>query len=204
MSNEDYTLLFGAITALATLAVPIVVAVMAGRFNRQLKRWEASQWRNQELIKKRLEYYDSVVPSINEMMCYFTFIGPWKEFTPPEVIRRKRELDRDFYCAAPLFGDDVQSAYHDFVGLCFVTYGAWGADARLRTGFGRRKEAMGVEWRDEWEPMFAYAPPHPIPVGEILAIKRAYNRLISAFATDIELHAPQRKHVSEDAQDNAY
>jgi len=40
MSNEDYVLLFQAITALATLAVPIVVAVMAGRFNRQLKRQE--------------------------------------------------------------------------------------------------------------------------------------------------------------------
>src|SRR5262245_64621297 len=114
---------------------------MAGRFNDQLKKWEANQWRNQELIKARLEYYKVLVPKWNDLMCYFTFIGSCKDLAPPQVIEFKRTLDREFYCAAPLFSDGVLTAYNEFMGACFETFGSWGSNARLRTGFGRRREA---------------------------------------------------------------
>lgn len=38
------------VRTVAAVAVPIVVAVVGYRLNRRLKIWEASQWRNQELI----------------------------------------------------------------------------------------------------------------------------------------------------------
>src|SRR5215471_17490309 len=111
MTSDQMSIVFAAMTALGPLAVPIVVAIMAQRFNGEFRKWEASQWRNQELIKARLGYYGQLIPMLNDLMCYFTYIGTWKEPTPPQVITIKRKLDRDFYCAAPLFSEPVSAAY---------------------------------------------------------------------------------------------
>ena len=81
----DLATLAATVTALGTLAVPVVVAVMAARFNGQLKRSEANQWRNQELIKARLEYYRQLVPKLNDLLCFFDYIGAWQELTPPAL-----------------------------------------------------------------------------------------------------------------------
>lgn len=203
MTASDYPLVLDTITALATLAVPIVVAVMAGRFNTQLKKWEASQWRNQELIKARLEYYRELVPRLNDLMCYLTFIGSWKEHTPTAVVQSKRVLDRTFYCAAPLFSAEVQEAYSAFMADCFEIYGAWGDDARLRTGFGRRREVAGAAWDESWEKLFSYPIAQPIPPESIAGIRNSYNRLISAFARDVELNAPRDGYVHDHTHTDA-
>jgi hypothetical protein len=204
MVNIDYNLVTQVVTAVATLAVPVVVAVMANRFNNQLKKWEANQWRNQELIKARLEYYKEIVPQLNDLMCYLTFIGRWKEITPPAAIEAKRTLDRAFYCAAPLFGEDVLVAYEKFMGNCFVPYGEWGTDARLRTGFGRRQEAAGAGWSPGWNEFFTYPIGAEIPDAEIVAIRGSYDAVIHAFARDIELNVPRDRYVNADVPSNAH
>lgn len=204
MTDIEVSMLFAAVTALGTLAVPIVVAVMAGRFNNQLKKWEANQWRNQELIKARLEYYKELVPKLNDMMCYFTFVGTWKAFTPPGIIELKRKLDREFYCAAPLFSEHVAEAYRAFMGTCFETFGAWGQDARLRTGLGRRRQAAGASWDPAWDGMFAYAADQAILEADLVAIRDTYNALLAHFARDIELQASRDRYVTADVTANAH
>jgi hypothetical protein len=203
VADIDYILVAETITAAATLAVPVVLAVMANRFNNQLKKWEANQWRNQELIKARLEYYRELVPQLNDLMCYLTFIGAWKEITPPAAIVAKRTLDRAFYCAAPLFGEDVLQAYEKFMGNCFATYGDWGADAHLRTGFGRRRDAAGAAWDSAWNEFFTYPLGAEIPTAEIVEIRKSYDALIAAFARDIELNVPRDRYVSADVTELA-
>ena len=52
-------------------------------------------------------------------MCFMTFIGSWRDLPPPRVVHLKRELDREFHCAHPLFSDPVKPAYDAFMDLCF-------------------------------------------------------------------------------------
>lgn len=85
------------VQAVSAVSVPIVVAVIGYKLNQRLKLYEASQWRNQELIKARLQYFDQLAPMLNDLMCYLTFVGRWKELTPPDVIALKRDIDRLFY-----------------------------------------------------------------------------------------------------------
>ncbi|GIH04347.1 hypothetical protein Rhe02_24140 [Rhizocola hellebori] len=194
MPGLDYSLLFEATTAIATLAVPIIVAIMAHRFSNRLKAWEASQWRNQELIKARLEYYRQLVPKLNDLMCYLTFIGSWKEFTPPAMVGSKRELDREFFCAAPLFDDDVYEAYNQFMSQCFVTHGGWGTDAQLRTSY-RGRRSVASQWNPAWEGLFAYQADQTIPKGELEKTLARYNALIAAFARNIDLSNTHDRYV---------
>lgn len=196
MAEVNWTVIAELVTAAATLAVPVVVAVMAHRFNNQVKRWEANQWRNQELIKARLEYYRELVPQLNDLMCYLTFIGRWKEMTPVEVIAIKRALDRSFHCAAPLFTDDVLKRYDVFMKACFEIFGGMGTSARLRTTFSPRQQVAGVEWNPDWAEHFTHPADAPHPVDEIAAIRRGYDTLIAAFASDIELNAPRDRYVA--------
>src|SRR5882672_3058426 len=99
------------VRTVAAVSVPVVVAIVGYRLNHRLKRWEASQWRNQELIKARLQYYAQLAPMVNDLMCYLTFIGRWKELTPPQVIQLKRDADRLFLSVAPLFSQHAVDAY---------------------------------------------------------------------------------------------
>ncbi len=192
------------VRTVAAVAVPIVVAVVGYRLNRRLKLWEASQWRNQELIKARLEYYRSLAPKLNDIICYFTFVGHWKELTPPRLIALKRELDREFYSALPLFSEASNTAYQGLMETCFATFGAWGEDARLKTGFVRRREAMGHSWQTEWERMFTHAEDQNLPSEELQALRDAYDAVLRALAKDIELIEPRDRYAPDRVSLNAY
>jgi hypothetical protein len=204
VADIDYSLVFEGVTAVATLAVPIVVAVMAARFNDQLRKWEAGQWRNQELIKARLEYYRILVPKMNDLMCYFTFIGSWKDLTPSQVVELKRTLDREFHCAVPLFSDGVHASYDRFMAACFQTFGSWGQNAKLKTGFGRRREAAGADWDADWEEMFTLTAGDNITRESLDEVRTGYDRLISAFAADIELNVARTRYVTANVTADAH
>ena len=112
------------------------------------------------------------------------------------VVQAKRTLDRAFFCAAPLFEDNVQEAYRAFIDKCFVTYGGWGMDARLKTGFSARKEVV-PDWQDSWETLFAPGEDGSVgfPPPNVQAIIASYDALIAAFAGNIELSNPRDRYV---------
>lgn len=181
------------VSTLAAIAVPIVVAVVGYRLNQRLKLWEASQWRNQELIKARLQYFDRLAPMLNDLMCYYAFIGRWKEITPPDVIAIKREADRLFLSVAPLFSQNAVDEYREFMRGCFAVGTGWGLDAKIRSRFVRRQEVAGDEWLPEWDSMFT--PADEIPPDDQLVIRIGYDRLLAALVADIELLTPRQRYA---------
>jgi hypothetical protein len=183
------------IKTLAAVAVPVVVAVIGYRLNQRLKLWEATQWRNQELIKARLQYYDRLAPLLNDLMCYLTFIGRWKELTPPDVVALKRDTDRLFLSVAPLFSQRAVDAYRDFIRTCFGEHAGWGRDALIRSVFVRRREAA-EHWDPAWEKLFTYQENDEITKADQVAVQESYNRLLTALAEDIELSTPRDRYVT--------
>jgi hypothetical protein len=188
------------VKTLAAVAVPVVVAVIGYRLNHRLKLWEANQWRNQELIKARLQYYGQLAPLLNDLMCYLNFIGRWKELTPPEIITIKRDADRLFLSVAPLFSQRAIDTYHEFLACCFETHTGWGVDAKIRSGFLRRKEARPDIWDPAWERCFNLAEGEEITQQDRALVRDHYNRLLNALAEDIQLAAPRDRYTT--ANDN--
>lgn len=185
------------VKAAAAVAVPVVVAVLGYRLNQRAKLWEASQWRNQELIKMRVAYYQSLAPQLNDIMCYFTFIGKWKQLTPPNIISIKRTLDREFYSALPLFTPPCEAAYNEFMETCFSMFGDWGEDARLRTGFVRRRDADPESWDHTWQRMFTHDETRQVTDEEIRQVRVAYSRVLGSLAQEIELLAPRDRYATD-------
>ncbi|WP_396911255.1 hypothetical protein [Mycolicibacterium sp.] len=191
------------IQAVSAVSVPIAVAVIGYTLNKRLKDYDASQWRNQELIKARLQYFGQIAPMLNDLLCYLTFKGRWKELTPPEVIALKRNLDRLFYPVAPLFSTDTATAYDEFMQLCFATHGGWGRDARIQTAYVRRRQAAGEAWRSEWESMFTYPEDQQVEDDNMLAVHDGHDALVAKFVEDVKLLEPRQRYASREIVTNA-
>lgn len=161
---------------------PIAVAILGLYLTRLAKRSEHNQWRNQRLIEKRIVVYDDLAPHLNDLLCYFTFVGCWKDLNPPDVVAMKRLVDKKIYLAAPLFPEIFFSACSRFVGLCFSTFQGWGQNATLRTPIERRKQAAGDAWEQGWNDCFSN------DVTNVEAIRSAYQEIMSIFSREIGLN----------------
>ena len=157
---------------------PAAIAALGVYIHRVTKRFEHLQWRSQKLVEKRLAIYDDLAPKFNDLLCYFTYVGSWRDKSPLEVVALKREIDRKLYLAAPLYSPGFFQACIELVNLCYQTYTGWGNDAKLRTAFGRRKEAL-AEWDLRWEACFS------TEVTDVNQIRRAYAEVMRVFAEDI-------------------
>jgi hypothetical protein len=166
----------------AGLLTPTAITLFGIYIHRVTKRFDHLQWRSQKLVERRLVVYDDLAPHFNDLLCYFTYVGLWKELDPPAVVALKRVIDKKIHLAAPLFTDAFFEACTRFQALCFQTYTGWGLDARLRTQFERRRQARPNDWRKEWDSYFGDSMSDP---GEI---RTAYKVLMEAFASDIGVH----------------
>ncbi len=129
----------------AGLLTPAALAAFGVYIHRVTKRFEHLQWRSQKLIETQLKVYDDLAPQLNDLLCYFTYVGCWKELDPPAVVALKRAIDKKMFLAAPLFSESFFSACMEFQNLCFETYSGWGRDALLRAQFQRREQARPSE-----------------------------------------------------------
>lgn len=161
---------------------PVVIAWIGLRIQRMMKRFEHAQWRSQKLIEKRLKTYEVLGSDFNDLLCYFTYVGKWRDVDPDALIKKKRDIDREVYLAAPLFSGEFFEACMAFQSICFSTYNGWGLDARLRTKFERRKASRPHDWRPEWEPLYCDE------ASALADVRAAYDRVMRAFATDIGVH----------------
>jgi len=162
---------------LVSILTPAAIAILGIYIHRVTKRFEDSQWRSQKLIEKRIGIYDDLAPEFNDLLCYFTFVGCWKELKPSDIVSLKRKIDKRVYLAAPLFPSSFFRACNDFQSLCFSTYGGWGTDARLRAKHERRKEIC-EEWLPSWDAYFSDAE----DVADPEQIRIAYRRIMQEFA----------------------
>ncbi|MBN3776038.1 hypothetical protein G3O06_00465 [Burkholderia sp. Ac-20345] len=156
---------------------PLSVACLGWLVARRLKRLELVQWTNQRLIEKRLALYDAVAPQLNALLCFYTWIGYWKDISPDDVIRAKRELDRTFHIYRYLFDDDVYDAYHTYIHALFDVHTGPGRDARIRSLIqapdGDRSVHGSYEWKPAWSDRFATA--NVVPKDDVL---RHYTQLM--------------------------
>lgn len=144
------------IVKLAVAALTPILVVVAGFWlNRRLKSVEQAQWSQQKIIERRIRAYDEIAPPMNDLFCFYCYVGGWKELTPPGVVHLKRDLDRVAHISAPLFDTQFLPRYNRLMDLFFSTFGNWGEDAKLKTLPDRRKQALPNQWDLAWDQCFA-------------------------------------------------
>jgi hypothetical protein len=188
-----------ALSAIGAIATPLVVLALGFTL-------ATRQSRSEELLKARLEYYRQLIPKLNDLMCYMTFIGGWREVSPPAIVNLKRELDREINCAAPLFSNAVKPAYDDLMNLCFKTFNEWGTDPRIMSSAYRRRQAWRLPggWDAGWNGAFAYPDDRVITGSELITLRAAYDALVNAMVRDLNLERSRSQYTSAQVSLNAH
>jgi hypothetical protein len=187
------------VSAVGAIATPLVVLFLGFVLTRR-------QSRSHELLKARLDYYQSLMPMLNDLMCFMTFIGGWRDMPPPDVVKLKRELDREFHCACPLFSAPVEPAYDAFLDLCFRTFNEWGRDPRIVSSAYQRRRSWRspVGWKPAWDDLFLYADDRAIRGSELTSIRQAYDALVQAMVVDLNLARARSQYTSAQVSLNAH
>jgi len=179
MTDRDW---LDAVSAIGAVLTPILIVVF-GIFI------ASRQSRSEQLQKVRIEYYQQLAPDLNTLMCYMTFIGTWRDFTPVEIVLLKRRLDANFYCALPLFSKEVGGAYNALMDLSFKPFGLWGSDAMIRSNSYRRRTSwrrVDVSWDSSWDEMFELCE-EGVSAGALTTYRGAYDEVLARMVEDLNL-----------------
>src|SRR5260370_25249147 len=121
---------------IATLAVealtPLTVAGLGVFIARASRRIEQVQWANQTVVTRRLDIFAQLAPGLNQLLCFATFVGGWKEIQPRQAITLTRQLDETMYANKVLFSGQLFDAYHQFMTTLFAMYATADPDTHLR------------------------------------------------------------------------
>jgi hypothetical protein len=172
---------------IATLAVdaltPITVAGLGVLFARTSRRIEQVQWANQTVVSRRLDIFSELAPGLNQLLCFATFVGGWKEIDPRKAIAIKRQLDETMYANRVLFSEELFAAYHRFMTTLFAMYATTDADAHLRapvkSQWGNRRN---MPWWDEAAVASLFSVGDPASISDI---QSAYDQLSERFRADL-------------------
>jgi hypothetical protein len=165
-----------------SLITPGLVAYLAWQATSLSKRLEEQYWSSRTIVEWRIKVYDEVAPLLNDLLCYFTFVGNWKTLSPLQVIDLKRTLDKKMHTVAPLFSPEFLACYFEFNHACFLTYQGWGVDAKIRSPMNRHKEFF-PQWDSDWNELFAKDSECETPS----LVREKYMLLMQDFASELGL-----------------
>ena len=180
LSEQIWSSLKIPIMIVAALA-PIIIVFLVIRYNRIIKALNKKHQTNQRVIEKRIEIYDRIGPKLNDILSFFCYSGNWKDLTPIDMMRLKKELDQDINTNAPLFPDDLSKKYTGFIYLCFVSHSGWEHKEKIKSLYEIRQEHM-VDWNDDWIPYF-----DTNNVVEAIKFREAHNELKDYFQSTFNM-----------------
>ena len=172
---------------LVSILTPLSVVILGWFISRRMKRIEQFQWANQKLIEKRLLLYDQLAPQLNKLLCFYIWVGNWKDISPKDITDIKRELDKVVSIYRYLFSANFYERYRNFMDTLFIVYTGPGLDAKIRscmkTGYGDRRTDSNYQWQHSWESRFA--DEKTVPDRE--EIKNQYDQVMNSLKNSIGL-----------------
>ena len=133
------------------------------------------------MVTRRLDVFAQLAPGLNQLLCFATFVGRWKEIQPRQAIAVKRTLDETMYANRVLFSEELFAAYRRFMSSLFAMYASTGADALLRapieSQWGNRRN---MRWWDEPSMAALFTTG-----GRIDDIQAAHDELAERFRADL-------------------
>ena len=60
-----------------SVLTPVMVLIVGLWVKGLAQKLEDMQWANRTLVEWRIKVYDEVAPKLNDLLCYFTFLGNW-------------------------------------------------------------------------------------------------------------------------------
>ncbi len=166
--------------------VPIAVVCIGLPVARGVRRIEQAQWEDRKLIELRLTLYAEMARPLNDLLCFFRLINDFQAITPPEALKRKRELDKAFFVNKYLMSEEFEVRYKAFIDACFITGTGIAKPAQLRASRVRQRQER-TSWDDAWDDLLIPASATPTEVSEL---EKRYEALMNEFQQEIGMSSP--------------
>ncbi len=171
------------VTLVVDALTPVVVAAFGFYVARVSRRIAQIQWANQTVVTRRLDIFGQLAPGLNQLLCFATFVGGWKEIQPRQAITIKRQLDETMYANRVLFSGQLFEAYHHFMATLFAMYATTDADAHLRAPVKSKwGDRRNMPWWDEDSMAGLFSPGNPASLDDIQA---AHDQLADRFRAEL-------------------
>ncbi len=96
-----------------------------------------------------------------------------------DIVRIKKEMDKDMNTHAPFFSDELSKKYTGFVQICFVAHRGWEHEEKIKSHYELRQDNI-PEWNDDWIPYF-----DTNNVVDAIRMKERYDELLDSFNKDL-------------------
>jgi len=171
------------VTLTVDALTPLTVASLGVVFARTSRRIEQVQWANQTVVMRRLDIFAELAPLLNQLLCFATFVGGWKDIQPRQAIAVKRKLDEVMYGNRLLFSDELFSSYHQFMSALFAMYATPDGDARLRVPIKSQwGDRRNMSWWDEASMSSLFTQGSSASLEDIQVV---YDQLTGRFRADL-------------------
>ena len=168
---------------LISIATPVIGGIIAYRLTKIGSDLDNKKWTSQRIIEKRLDFYDLVVPDLNDIYCYYMQFGNWKEFTPCDIIQKKRKLDKAFYIHKHVFknSEDLTEVYYKtYIHNCFKTGTGIETKGKIKMDYSAREDLPN--WNYKWNDLF-----DPTKKVNEEKLKKSYEALMNFIKIELDI-----------------
>lgn len=159
----------------------LIIGFMIYRCNWVLKRMKKTHETNHIIVQKRIEAFDKIGPKLYDLISFFCYSGSWQEITPVDIMRLKKEMDKDISFNTLVFSQSLLEKYNGLNQLCFVSSTGWEHKEKIKSLYDLRKE-HNTEWNEEWINLFDTKN-----VVDAITLRDRYNELLLSFKKDINM-----------------
>jgi hypothetical protein len=173
----------------AKLAADVLVPISVVGFGFWITRTlEHRKLVSQKVVERRLTVFDEVMPLVNDLYCYYLWIGRWKELSPLAIVDKKRSIDSKIFANEWVLSADFMDAFRRLMDRLFSTYGIPGTDAKLlssvESGDGNREQDFTAgQWDPTWNARFALSRTDEYEHRP--KVKEAYKGFASCIASEL-------------------
>lgn len=162
---------------IVSILTPVFVLILGIIINKSVENAERA-------TGLRSEIYKTIGGDLNDIYCYLSFVGCWKDLSPTQVVAKKRAVDKAMYTYKPFFSQELFDTYHRFMIEAFKPFGGPGLDAKIRseisTQVGDRRVHCSKVWEDSWERQLTKE-------SSDMAQQVAYEKFMEQLARDLKL-----------------
>jgi len=159
---------------------PIGIAVLTYFVSSSLNERESVLRKSEQILSEKQKTYSKLGENLNIIYVYVADVGDFRQYTPSQVVDKKRNADRTFFMYRPYWSRETLGRYTEFMDSAFEMYTGVGKNARIRTNAREKKAAYALDnkpWQSDWDDSFTgQSDPN---------IKDRYDALVSAFLNDI-------------------
>jgi hypothetical protein len=167
--------ILGIIEMVVMVFILIFLIYLILRLSNLFRKQDNERTISEKILEKRIAVYDIIAVKLYHIMCFFLYTGNWVEISPVEILRLKRELDRDTNIYGPLFDEELVGKFQEFHQQCFISASGWEQDVKIKSLYDLRVK-HNMDWEEDWAHYF-----DTNNVVEAIQLKEKYDKLIDSF-----------------------